>query len=86
MMQKFYCLNVLLEYLRCEHRSVYSIYVRPQFSLTLSLDHLFVASYISVKRWPSDKVKESCETNLKVHCIMQLSLGYKVFRAVIVYT
>ena len=32
------------------------------------------------KRWPSDKVKENCETNLKVHCVMQLSLSYEVFR------
>ena len=28
---------------------------------------------------PSDKVKENCEINLKVHCVMQLSLSYKVF-------
>ena len=53
-----------------------------QFSLTLSLGHLFVASLISVKRGPTDKVKENCETNLKVHCVvqLQLSLCYKVFR------
>ena len=35
-----------------------------EFSLTLSLEHLFVVSHISVTRWPSDKVKENCETNL----------------------
>ena len=40
---------------------------------SLSLDHVFVVSHISVKRWPSDKVKENCETNLKVHCVMRLS-------------
>ena len=53
-----------------------------QFSLTLSLDHLFVVSDISIKRWPSDKVKDNCETNLKVHCVMQLqlSVSFKVFR------
>ena len=39
-----------------------------KFSLNLSLGHLFVASYISVKRWPSDKFKENFETYLKVHC------------------
>ena len=32
------------------------------------------------KKWPSDKVKENFETNLKVHCVMQLSLSYEVFR------
>ena len=53
-----------------------------QFSLILSLGHLFAVSHISVKKWPivSDKVKENCETNLKVHCVMHLSLSYKVFR------
>ena len=51
-----------------------------QFSLTLSLGHLFVASHISVKRWPSDKAKENCDTNLKVCCVMLLSLSYKVFK------
>ena len=50
-----------------------------KFSLTLSLSHLFVVSRIA-KRWPSDKVKENFETNLEVHCFMQLSLSYKVFR------
>ena len=28
----------------------------------------FLASYISVKRWPSDKFKENFETYLKLHC------------------
>ena len=32
------------------------------------------------KRWQSDKVKENFKTNLKVHCVMQLSLRYEVFR------
>ena len=50
-----------------------------KFSLSLSLGHLFVVSHISVKRWPSDKVKENCEINLKVHCGMQLSLSYRVY-------
>ena len=35
----------------------------------------FVISHISVKRWPSDKVKENCKTKLKVHCVMQLRLS-----------
>ena len=51
-----------------------------QFSLTLLLAHLIVVPHISVKRWPSDKVEENCETNLNVHCAMQLSLSYEVFR------
>ena len=56
----------------------YTFRLVSQFSLTLSLGHLFVVSRISVKWWSSDKVKENCETNLKVHCVMQLSLSYKV--------
>ena len=51
-----------------------------QFSLTLSLGHLFTEMCDTTKRWPSDKVKENCETNLKLHYIMQLSLSYEVFR------
>ena len=51
-----------------------------KFSLTLSLDHLFTEISDTTKKWPSDNVKENFETNLKVHCIMQLSLSYKVFR------
>ena len=50
------------------------------FSLTLSLGHLFTEMCDTTKRWPSDKVKENCETNLKVHCVLQLSFSYKVFR------
>ena len=34
----------------------------------------------TTKRWPSDKVKENLETNLKVHCVMGLLLSYEVFR------
>ena len=37
-----------------------------QLCLTFSLGHLFVVSHVSAKRWPSDKAKENCETNLKV--------------------
>ena len=51
-----------------------------KFSLTLSLGHLFALMRDTTKRWPSDKVKENFETNLEVHCVMQLSLSYKVFR------
>ena len=51
-----------------------------KFSLTLSLGHLFTKMCDATKRWPNDKVKENCETNLKVCCVMQLSLSYKVFR------
>ena len=33
------------------------------------------------KRWQSDKVKEHCVTNLKVHCVTYVaSLSYKVFK------
>ena len=46
-----------------------------QFSLTLSLGHLFTEMCEATKRWPSKKVKETCETNLKVHCVMQLQLS-----------
>ena len=42
--------------------------------------HVCVPVCDTTKRWPSDKVKENCETSLKVHCVMQLSLSYKVFR------
>ena len=54
--------------------------VVSQFSLTLSLGHLFLVSHISAPKWQSDKIKENCETNLKVQCVIQLSLNYKVFR------
>ena len=51
-----------------------------RFSLTLSLGHLFTEMCDTTKRWPSDKVKENLETNLKVHCVMRLSLSNEVFR------
>ena len=36
---------------------------------TSLISYLYVlASYISVKRWPSDKFKENFETYLKLHC------------------
>ena len=47
-----------------------------QFSLISSLGHLFTKMCDATQRWPSDKIKENCETNLKVHCVMQLSLSY----------
>ena len=46
-----------------------------QFSLTLSLGHLFTKMCETTKRCPSDKVKENCKTNLKVHSVMQLQLS-----------
>ena len=48
-----------------------------QFSLLLSLGLCNIT-----KRQPSDKAKENCGTNLKVHCVIQLqiSLSYKIFR------
>ena len=53
-----------------------------QFSLTLPLVHIFTEMYEATKRWTSDKVKENCEANLTVHCVMQLqlSVSYKVLR------
>ena len=38
--------------------------------------HLYITScYISVKRWPSDKVKENFEINLKMQCVTQHHLN-----------
>ena len=45
--------------------------------MTLSLGHLYTEMCDNTKRWPSDKVNENY---LKVHCVMQLPLSYKVFR------
>ena len=59
------------------HNTVY-FQVSLTISLDLSLGHLSVISLVSVKRWPSGKVKENCEINLKVHCVMLLSLSYEV--------
>ena len=46
-----------------------------EVNLTIFFDfvigHLFAASHIPVKWWSSDKVKENCDTNLKVHFVMQ---------------
>ena len=47
----------------------YTFRLISQFSLTLSHGHLFVVSHISVKRCPSDKVKENYKTNLKVRML-----------------
>ena len=30
----------------------------------------FAASHNSLKQWPSDKVKENCETSLKAHTVL----------------
>ena len=43
-----------------------------QFSLDLSLGHLVTDLCDTTKWWPSDKVNEIFNTNLKVHCVMQL--------------
>ena len=53
----------------------YTFRLVSQLSLTLSLGHLFIEMCETAKRWPSDKVKENCETNLKVHCVMELQLS-----------
>ena len=53
------------------HNTVYFRLV-SQYSLTLSLDHLFTQMCDTTKRLPSDKAKEHCEINLKVHSVMQL--------------
>ena len=41
-----------------------------QFSLNLSLGHLFPEMYDTTKRWSSNKVKENSATNLEVHCVV----------------
>ena len=47
----------------------------------LSLGHIFDKMYKATKgAWPSDIAKEQFKTNLKVHCIIKLSLSHKVFR------
>ena len=46
-----------------------------KISLTLSLCHLFVVSRISVKGGQVI-VNENFETDLEVHCVMQLLLSY----------
>ena len=51
-----------------------------QFSFTLSLSHLFTEKCNTAKGWPSDKVKENCETNLKVHCVIQVIKYLDVIR------
>ena len=47
-------------------------------SVTIFVDFVTWPPFCSIthlsERWPSDKVKEICATNLKVHCVMQLSL------------
>ena len=52
------------------------INIGPAYILTLSLGHHFTKMCDTTKRWPSDKVKENFETNLKVHCAMQLLSSY----------
>ena len=43
-----------------------------QFSLTLSLGHLFIEVCDATTMWLGEKFKENYETYLKVHCVMQL--------------
>ena len=42
--------------------------------MTLSLGHLFIEMCETTKMVADDKVKQNCETNLNVYCVMQLSL------------
>ena len=63
--------NLMITASQCTFRLV------SQFSLTLSLGHLFTEMCDVTKRWPSDKVKENCKTS---HCVMEITLNYKVFR------
>ena len=52
-----------------------------QFSLALSLGYIFnEMCEVTKSAWPSDIAKEKFNTNLKVHCVIKLSLSYKVFR------
>ena len=43
-----------------------------QYPSTFLLGYLFTEMCNAAERGPSDKVKEHCESNLKVHCVMQL--------------
>ena len=59
----------------------YCCYV--QFTiLAMSLGCHFTKMCDVTKRWPSDKVKENSEANLKAHCVMQLLVSYEVFRCI----
>ena len=58
----------------CMLTSIYCVTI----NYILSLDHLLVASHISVKRWPNDKVKGHCETKNSL-CYRAL-LSFKAFR------
>ena len=55
-----------------------------QVNLTMLLDFVTwppLRCVIPQKGWPSDRVKEHCETNLRVHCVIHAaSLRYEVFR------
>ena len=53
-----------------------SMYLDPRFKLLPML----AEEQGDCAKWASDKVKENFETNLKIHCVMQLSLSYEIFR------
>ena len=53
------------------HISSYSAYFQISLTiLSLSLGHLFNEMHDGAKRWPSDKVKENCDTYLKIYTIL----------------
>ena len=58
----------------------HSVLLKIFFDFVIHLAIFFTEMCDTTERWSSDKVKENFETNLKVHCVMQLSLNYKVFR------
>ena len=51
-------------------------------SLIISFDFVPWPPFCSITHLSKKvaKCKENCETNLKLHCVMKLSLSYKVFR------
>ena len=72
-----YFKNLLIAVSSCITQCTFRLISR--FSLTLSLGHLLIEMCDTTKRWPSDKVKENCEINLKVHCVMQLLTAISKF-------
>ena len=41
--------------------------------------HFYEMCEVTKGAWPSDIAKEKFNNNLKVHCVIKLSLSYKVF-------
>ena len=61
------------------YHSVPTFRLTSQFSLTVTCPPFYLICD-TTERWSSDKVNENYKANLKVYCVMQLLLNYKVFR------